>query len=465
MFFESLYIVGRPMLLKINARQVLSRDIILNFLKKLTFIYILILGVPHSAFAQTGFWNLALTPSAGTAGADGTLYVSFTGSVSAIDSYDAVALVRVYDGATMMREVIYNVGYDRFDNPINTTRAIGVGMPLSAGTHQLYAEASTVNGGFTSQVLTISIQPSPPVPSPPPMPTGLTATGGISTISLNWNAVSGATSYSILKTTSNSSSIISGIIAGSYADNNVTQTTGYYYNVMACNAIGCSSWSPTSYAVPIPVSSPPTAPTSLAASQNGQSIVLSWTPSNATQYQLFRINNGQAFSIAQVYATTFTDTTIATDTDYFYQVQACNAAGCSGVVSSSNIIIPHIPIQPAQLLVAVRMGGINIKWTNSDNATSFKLSRNGIQILSSAVTSYIDTTTINGESYIYGLNACNNTGCSAQTSSSLVVAGDIRIKDEYEYNALGRLTKFRSDDTLKTEYQYDAAGNRKNVKE
>lgn len=109
-------------------------------------------------FAQNGFQGLAVSPTGGVVGSNGTLTVSFSGTVAAVDSSDAVAFVSLMEGSTVLRQTAYNVNYNKLDIPINTRQTIGLSAALAAGNHQLYLSVATVNGGFDSQVFTVAVQ-------------------------------------------------------------------------------------------------------------------------------------------------------------------------------------------------------------------------------------------------------------------------------------------------------------------
>ena len=108
---------------------------------------------------------------------------------------------------------------------------------------------------------------------------------------------------------------------------------------------GPASTTTTAGAPPPPVSTtttipPPQPPTSLAASGGcqlvviGPEIVLSWTPSttgSVTGYTILRSTNGASYaSVASVASRTtsgYTDTSVAVNTSYWYEVQAVSASG------------------------------------------------------------------------------------------------------------------------------------------
>lgn len=87
-----------------------------------------------------------------------------------------------------------------------------------------------------SNVATITIVPA--------APTGLAATTGNAQIALSWSASTGATSYTVLRSTTNGSgysAIATGISTASYTDSKVTVGKTYYYVVEAVDAGGTSA--------------------------------------------------------------------------------------------------------------------------------------------------------------------------------------------------------------------------------
>jgi len=85
---------------------------------------------------------------------------------------------------------------------------------------------------------------STPPPSPPPVPTGLTATPGNAQVSLSWSASSGATSYNVKRATVSGgpyTTLASDVTSTSYTDPGPTNGTTYYYVVSAVNSVGESA--------------------------------------------------------------------------------------------------------------------------------------------------------------------------------------------------------------------------------
>jgi DNA-binding beta-propeller fold protein YncE/mono/diheme cytochrome c family protein len=90
--------------------------------------------------------------------------------------------------------------------------------------------------------------------TPPPAPTGLTATPGIARVTLNWNAAATATGYNIKRSTTSGgpyTTIAGNVGATTYTDSAVTGGTTYYYVVSAVNPTGESPNSSQASATPL----------------------------------------------------------------------------------------------------------------------------------------------------------------------------------------------------------------------
>jgi len=97
------------------------------------------------------------------------------------------------------------------------------------------------------KVLYVAVWASPYSPNyvpsgVPAAPSGVTATGGNAQVSLTWNAVTGATSYQVLRSTSAGSETVlnADVTEASYTDSTVSGTQTYYYQIRAVNSLGVS---------------------------------------------------------------------------------------------------------------------------------------------------------------------------------------------------------------------------------
>ena len=248
----------------------------------------------------------------------------------------------------------YNVKRSTVTGGPYSTIATGITAPsytntgLTNGTTYYYVvTALNATGGESPNSNQASATPSGGS-SPPPAPTGLTATAGNAQVSLSWNASSGATSYNVKRSTTNGgpySTIATGVPTTSFTNTGLANGTTYYYVVTALNATGGeSSNSNQASATPSGGSSPPAAPTGLIATAGNAQVSLSWTASSgATSYNVKRstTNGGPYSTIATgVTATSYVNTGLTNGTTYYYVVSASNAAGGESLNSNEASATP-----------------------------------------------------------------------------------------------------------------------------
>ncbi len=169
----------------------------------------------------------------------------------------------------------------------------------------------------------------------PAAPRNLAGTAGTLKAKLTWTASTGATSYSVKRSTTSGgpySTIATGVTTASYSDTAVTGWTRYYYVVVAVNSIGTSANSSQASATPFGI---PKAPTNLTAASGlyaGQ-IALAWTASTgASSYNVKRntISGGPYSTIKTgLTGTKYVDGSLSSGRRYYYVVSAVNAAGQS----------------------------------------------------------------------------------------------------------------------------------------
>jgi fibronectin type 3 domain-containing protein len=175
----------------------------------------------------------------------------------------------------------------------------------------------------------VNATPSPS--SPPPAPTGLTATAGNAQVSLSWSAASGATSYNVKRAAVSGGpyTTIASLAVTSYTDTGLNNGTNYHYVVSAVNSFGESANSSQISATPSAGSSP-LAPTGLTATGGSIQVWLSWNASSgATGYNVKRatVSGGPYTTIASPTGTSYTDTGLNNGTTFYYVVSAVNGAG------------------------------------------------------------------------------------------------------------------------------------------
>jgi len=270
-----------------------------------------------------------------------------------------------------------------------------------------------------------SIRDCGAVPEPPPAPTGLTATAGVGFISLDWNAVSGATSYNVKRSTISGgpyTTIASGVADTSYFDAPLDAGTTYFYVVSAVNGVGESGNSSQAFATALG-DVPPTPANLLAAPGNGR-VDLSWLPSaGATSYNVKRslLKAGPFTTIASTTSPFYTDFAVVNGTKYFYMVSALNAAGESGNSVKVKAIPGIVPATPTGVSAATGLGAgeIDLSWNPSAGATSYKVRRSGVSggpykaAKATAATSLTYPGLTSGKRYYFVVTALNAIGESA----------------------------------------------------
>jgi subtilase family serine protease len=175
--------------------------------------------------------------------------------------------------------------------------------------------------------------------APPPAPTNLTATAGNASVSLKWNASSGAVSYNIYRASSpggeGSSPIVKNVVGTTYQDSGLTNGTIYYYTVTAVNGKAESGPSNEASATPAPpvlsiTSGPTAAPSKTSATIQWSTNIAS---SSIVYFSANQNNlNGKVSSGASVTSHSVTLSGLSRKTTYYYQVSS-TASGSATATS------------------------------------------------------------------------------------------------------------------------------------
>ena len=200
----------------------------------------------------------------------------------------------------------------------------------------------------------------PGEPPIPPLPVAFTksspadgATDQTTSVTLAWNASSGATSYEACYDITNDNACSSWVNNGSSTSmqiSNLTNGTTYYWHVRALNATGTAYsnasstafWSFTTAALP----PPPVPPLDFTKSSPGNgatdqatSVTLAWSASSgATSYEgCYDTTNDNACSswVNNGSSTSMPISNLATSTTYYWHVRALNATGTTYSNASS----------------------------------------------------------------------------------------------------------------------------------
>jgi len=161
---------------------------------------------------------------------------------------------------------------------------------------------------------------------PPAAPTGVTAIGGNSQVTVSWDIVPGAATYNLWRATTRGGpyTLVAGNIGGvnlGYADNTVSNLTTYYY-VVTANGNGVSGNSMEVSATPVAFV------TGLTAFETNGQIVLDWNSLPGAEYNVkrsFFTGGPYAIIASAITRTNYTDSNVQTCQTYFYVVTATNA--------------------------------------------------------------------------------------------------------------------------------------------
>jgi fibronectin type 3 domain-containing protein len=146
---------------------------------------------------------------------------------------------RVFDVLAEGAVVVDN--YDIVSAAGGVQRAVvkTVQVAVADGTLNLEFRGELVGGAPADPVVSgIQLDPA----ATPAAPTGLTASAGDSQVTLSWNAVSGATSYNVYRSTTSGGNYVranaSAVTSTTFVDTGLSDGTTYYYVVRAVNPAG-----------------------------------------------------------------------------------------------------------------------------------------------------------------------------------------------------------------------------------
>ena len=313
----------------------------------------------------------------------------------------------------------------------NSSKYLSDFHDITTGDNQYYPgqaglDAATGLGSFNGANLYNDLLT--PAVTPPPVPTGVTASAGNALVILSWGASTGATSYKVKRSTVSGGPytiVAASVTNTTYTDASVSNGTVYYYVVSAVNTAGESANSTQVQAQPVLF---PSVPTGLSPIPGNNQVILSWNVSpGATSYKVKRsIVRGGPYTIVAsgVTNTTYTDTSVSNGTTYYYVVSAVNLSGESAnstEVQATPALLP--PSVPTGLLATPGNNQVVLSWDVSTGAASYNVKRATVSggpytIVASAVMNmtYTDTSVSNGTVYYYVVSAVNASGESANST-------------------------------------------------
>ena len=249
---------------------------------------------------------------------------------------------------------------------------------------------------------------------------------------LTWNAVEGATSYRIYRSTSRGSgySLLGTTTASSYTNTGAKVGTTYYYRVKACNDAGLSPYSNVVSGKVKSVTPKPAAPVvKIGNSASSGKPQLTWNAvSGATSYKVYRATakNGAYSLLGTVTATSYTNTGAKAGTTYWYKVKAVSSAGESAY---SNIVSGRAMVTTLTMGHSSTSGKPQLTWKAVSGAASYRVYRattkNGAYtvINTTKALTYTNVGAALGTTYYYKVEALNAAGKSMGFSA--IVEGKV----------------------------------------
>ena len=247
------------------------------------------------------------------------------------------------------------------------------------------------------------------------VPMNLSATAGTDRITLNWDAVTGATRYNVLRRTADQTTFsrIASPTTNTYVDRGARVDVTYHYKVEAVSPGGTSPSSAEASAVILP--SLPPAPTGLTATvEEGPQVALSWNAVSDRYLTGYRVSRGGTELVTlDAQTREYTDTGVSVGTTYAYTVAGVNSAGDgpSATVSIEVTAIVDGVRTPGNLRAEAASDGITLHWDGVDNAMRYRVHRKGPgdtaheDFMSTSVTTFRDSRVTAGETYSYKVQA------------------------------------------------------------
>jgi hypothetical protein len=277
--------------------------------------------------------------------------------------------------------------------------------------------------------------------TPPDAPTGLTATPGNSTVSLNWNdnTETDLSGYNVYRSTTSGTGYtkLNGSLLGSsnYTDSNANGARTYYYFVTAIDTSNNESNDSNVVSATPTDTIPPAAPTGLTAIAGNQTVSLDWnnnSESDVNGYNVYRsITSGSGYSKlngALLSSSNYTDNSVTNWTTYYYVVTAVdivsNESGYLTQVSATPQIITDV-----NLLGSWASGTSHTKENGTDRVLLFiahgELASSNMNLSSvtyggQAMTKVIDRNIGSGTRAYAAAYILNEAGVAAATSGTFV---------------------------------------------
>ena len=217
-----------------------------------------------------------------------------------------------------------------------------------------------------------------------------------------------------------------------YTDSGLLNGQTFYYAVCAVNNVGDGPWTEVMQAAPLAL---PDAPGDFVAIDGNGMVTISWTltqnngGAELTQYNIYRGTAKDDLELLVIKSKSvfiYDDRDVVVGTTYYYAVLAVTIAGegSSSVIASATPYGP--PGVPISLEVAPGNMEVHLTWSHPDDDGASPIegyvilrgtSSDSLRELAQLgdVTSYLDTSVTNGQTYYYTVAAINEAGAGDHT--------------------------------------------------
>jgi len=313
----------------------------------------------------------------------------------------------------------------------NITSPTFVDNAVTNGVNYSYYVTAVNVSGEGSQSNTVNATPgSAALAAPTGMHADSNSYGGPSQ-TVGWNAVSGATTYNVYRSTTPGGEgavpYAVNVSSTSYSDPSYVSGTMYYYKTAAVNSTGEGTLS-TEVSV-LAGSTQLAAPANILARPGNNQVTVIWTPTaNATSYNVYRSGPAGVLITTNITGTSFVDTGLTNGASYSYQVAGVCTNGegmVTGFMGRPATAVPGTVLPAGPTLSVVNSCGVNLSWTAVSGAYGYNLYRSSTPGGEGAVpcawniptTTYTDPGAIYSSgtpTYYYTLSVVNSSGDSPQ---------------------------------------------------
>ncbi|MCD8384452.1 MAG: InlB B-repeat-containing protein, partial [Clostridiales bacterium] len=262
------------------------------------------------------------------------------------------------------------------------------------------------------------------------VPVLVSATNGLTGITVTWEAVDGAVQYQVLRRISTSSpwtawEVVTVTSDTSYLDTDVTTGEIYRYTVACVAADGVTR---TSLYNTSGVAVRWVAPTTAKAANQASGIQVTWTKvEGADGYMIYRKTANGSYkwiaTIRDVDTLSYLDKNVNSGTDYTYSVRAFVSS-----TQSAYTVVGLWRLSEPELTLTTSTGSVTLSWNKVTGAEGYYVYRRTAggaferiaTISSGSTVKFTDTTAVSGVHYYYAVRAYKSYTGSSYTAVDIV---------------------------------------------